>query len=104
MRTIRGLSRLLVVLASLGAIALGFARSASASTAVIPVGGSSGSPVPAPAPATVIHTVLVGGMPGWQIALIAVATALVAAVAAVLADRTRATRRRLPRTAYPMTD
>lgn len=86
------------MLASLGAITLGFARSASASTAVIPVGGSSGSPVPAPA--TVIHTV-VGGMPGWQIALIAVATALVAAVAAVLADRTRATRRRLPRTAYP---
>jgi hypothetical protein len=99
MRTIRGLSRLLVVLAGLGAIALGFARSASASTSVIPVGGSSGSPVPAPA--TVIHTVVVGGMPGWQIALIAVATALVAAVAAVLADRTRATRRRLPRTAYP---
>ena len=48
-----------------------------------------------------IHTVVVGGMPGWQIAVIAVATALVAAVAAVLADRTHATRRRLPRTAYP---
>jgi hypothetical protein len=34
-----------------------------------------------------------GGMPGWQITLIAVAAALVAATAAVLLDRTRASRR-----------
>jgi ABC-type enterobactin transport system permease subunit len=100
MRTIKGLTRLLVLLASLGASALGWASSASASTTVVPLGGSGGSP--APAPATVVHTLVVGGMPGWQIALIAVAAALVTAVAAVLADRTRATRRRLPRTAYPI--
>ena len=55
----------------------------------------------APAPATVVRTVVVGGMPGWQIALIAVSAAVVTAVSAVLADRTRTTRRRLPRTAYP---
>jgi hypothetical protein len=32
-------------------------------------------------------------MPGWQIALIAAAAALLAATVAVLADRTRAARR-----------
>jgi hypothetical protein len=47
---------------------------------------------PAPAPA-VPHTVVVGGMPGWQIALIAVGAALLAATVAVLADRARAARR-----------
>ena len=40
-----------------------------------------------------IHVVVVGGMPGWQIALIAVGTALLAATVAVLADRARAARR-----------
>ena len=34
-----------------------------------------------------------GGMPGWQITLIAVAAALAAATAAVVLDRTRASRR-----------
>ena len=34
-----------------------------------------------------------GGMPGWQITLIALAAALVAATAAVFLDRTRASRR-----------
>ena len=37
--------------------------------------------------------VTAGGMPGWQIALIAVAAALVTATAAVVLDRTRAGRR-----------
>jgi biopolymer transport protein ExbB/TolQ len=41
-----------------------------------------------------VHTVVVGGMPGWQIALIAMAAALFAAVSAVLAYRTRAARRK----------
>ena len=39
------------------------------------------------------HTVVLGGMPGWQIVLIAIGAALLAATAAVLADRARATRR-----------
>jgi len=39
-------------------------------------------PVPAPA-----HTVIIGGMPGWQIALIAAAAALAAATVAILVDR-----------------
>jgi hypothetical protein len=41
-----------------------------------------------------VHTVVVGGMPGWQIALIAAAAALVAATVAVLVNRARATRRK----------
>ncbi len=45
------------------------------------------------APGTVpVHTV-VGGMPGWQIALIAAGAALLAATVAVLADRARTARR-----------
>jgi hypothetical protein len=41
-----------------------------------------------------VHTVIVGGMPGWQIALIAAAAALIAATVAVLADRARTARRK----------
>ena len=55
-------------------------------------------PDPGPAgslPAPVIHTVVAGGMPGWQVALIAAVAALVAAVLAVLADRAWAARRRV---------
>jgi hypothetical protein len=39
--------------------------------------------------------VVTGGMPGWQITLIALSAALFAAVAAVLLDRARADRRRV---------
>jgi hypothetical protein len=42
---------------------------------------------------TAVHTVVTGGMPGWQITLIAVAASLLAATAAVLADRARASRK-----------
>ena len=94
MRTIKSLSRLGVVLASLAAIAVGFANGASASTAVIPVGGSGDATATDTGPVTVVHTVVVGGMPGWQIALIAVVAALVTAFAAVLVERTRMARRR----------
>ncbi len=34
-----------------------------------------------------VHVVSAGGMPGWQITLIAVATALITALAAVILDR-----------------
>jgi hypothetical protein len=40
------------------------------------------------------HTVVVGGMPGCQIALIATGAALLAVVLAVIADTARAARRR----------
>jgi hypothetical protein len=101
MSTIKSLSRLGAVLASLAVIAVSFAGSALASTSVIPVGGGSGSPDGATAPATVVHTVVVGGMPGWQIAAIAIAAALVTGIAAVLAERGRTARRRPVR---PLTD
>ena len=52
-----------------------------------PDAGGAADPPPAP-PAPVI-----GGMPGWQITLIAVGAALVAAALAVLADRARSARR-----------
>ena len=57
---------------------------------------------PAPVPPqihTVTRTVLASGMPGWQITLIAVSAALLAAVVAVLADRARAARRHVIATA-----
>jgi len=38
-----------------------------------------------------VRTIIIGGMPGWQIALIAIGAALLAATAAVLLDRARAT-------------
>jgi hypothetical protein len=41
-----------------------------------------------------VHTVTVGGTPGWQIALFMLAAAAAAAVVAVLADRMRIARRR----------
>jgi hypothetical protein len=40
------------------------------------------------------HTVVTGGMPGWQITLIAVGAALLAATVAVLLDRARAARQK----------
>jgi hypothetical protein len=50
------------------------------------------SPV-APVPAATVQVVSSGGMAGWQIALIAIGAALLAATAAVILDRARATRR-----------
>ena len=94
MRTIKSLSRLGAVLASLAVVAVSLAGSASASTTMIPVGGSGDATATDTGPVTVVHTVVVGGMPGWQIALIAVVAALVTAFAAVLVERARTARRR----------
>ena len=43
-----------------------------------------------------VHTVVVGGMPGWQIAAIAAAAAVLAAALAVAADRLLSARRAGP--------
>jgi len=53
-------------------------------------GGTAGwtSRVPAPA-----HAAVTSGMPGWQITLIAIGAALLAAAAALLLDRARMARR-----------
>jgi hypothetical protein len=55
---------------------------------VAPPGSNKHPPLP-----THVHTLVVGGMPGWQIALIAVGAAVLAAAVAVLLDRARAARR-----------
>jgi hypothetical protein len=55
-----------------------------------PVSGPGGASSAAPA---VTRIIVVGGMPGWQIALIAVGAALFAATLAVLAGRVRAAHR-----------
>jgi hypothetical protein len=92
--------RILTVLATPAGALLAFTAASPAALAdhVPPPGGGSGAvsgvartvpwpktpAVPAPPP---VHTVVVGGMPGWQIALIAAAAALAAATVAVLLDR-----------------
>jgi hypothetical protein len=108
MNPIRRIRRIAAVLASLAAGLAAFATPAFAS---VPHPGAGYTPVfarpvpppgtefkpsaPVPAPVrTVTHTFILGGMPGWQIALIAVGAALLAAAVAVLAYRALATRRK----------
>jgi amino acid transporter len=90
MNIITRLRRFAAVLTGLGVTMAAFATAASASTGMIPDnGGVDGGAGQAPVP----QAVVVSGMPGWQIALIA--AALAAAVTAVLLDRMRSARRRL---------
>jgi hypothetical protein len=84
-------SRLAPVLAAVfGLVAFGTTH---AFAAVHPedggIGGAPGSVTPVQ-----IHAAVTGGMPGWQVGMIAIGAALVAAVLAVRADRARALRRR----------
>jgi len=76
-----------IVLGSM--LALTAAAPAAFATRVPPVGNYSVVPAGPP----VVHTVTVGGTPGWQIALLAVGAAIVAAFIAVLLDRARTARR-----------
>ena len=99
MNIITRLRRFAAVLAGLGVTMAAFAAAAaaaSASTGVFPdSGGVDGGAGPVPVP----QAVVVGGMPGWQIALIAIGAAVAAAVTAVLLDRMRSARRQLSPTA-----
>ena len=61
---------------------------------VLPLPGDAG-PLPAHPVDPVVSTLVVGGMPGWQIALIVIAASLLAATAAVLAYRAWTIRVRL---------
>ena len=64
----------------------------AASARVVPIpDGPTGLPVHAPG--GTVQVITAGGMPGWQIVLIAVTAALVAAAAAVFLDRARAVHR-----------
>ena len=56
---------------------------------VPPAGGPAG-----PVQPVRVHTIVTGGMPGWQIALIAIGAALFAALAVTL-DRVRTAHRQL---------
>ena len=91
MNPVRHIRRLAGVLAGLAAAMLAFAAAAPAALA------SGPRPLPPirekhpPLPAHPhVHTVVTGGMPGWQITLIAIGAALLAATVAVLLDRARA--------------
>jgi hypothetical protein len=104
MNPIRHIRRLAGVLAGLACAWLGLAVAA-------PVAFAGASPTPGPAgyitpgaeppgwhppgyqAQVPVHTVVIGGMPGWQITLIAVGAALLAATAAVLVYRAWASRR-----------
>ena len=102
MNHIRNVRRVAGALAGLACAWLGLAMAAPAAFAGThptpgPAGfvtpGAPGYPAPRPQPLPVqVHTVVVGGMPGWQITLIALGAALFAATAAVLASRTWAAR------------
>ena len=88
------LRRLIAALAAVTCGVLAWAAVPAASAAVIPVPGAGADygPVPA-APMSPVRVITAGGMPGWQITLIALAAALAAATAAVVLDRARAGRR-----------
>jgi hypothetical protein len=84
--------RTLTALATLAGALLAFTAGAPAAFASrMPPPEQTAGPVPAPPQ---VHTVVVGGgMPGWQITLIAAAAALATAAVAVLLDRARAARK-----------
>jgi len=89
MKPIRSIRRFAGLLAGLIGTAVAFSAAAPAALAMNapPPGTSEVTPVP-PAPVTLVA----GGMAGWQITLIALGAALLAATLAVLVDRVRARR------------
>ena len=115
MKPIRHLRRLAAAVAGLACAWLGLAVVApaafAASSVPPPSGGSARITLPSEPPGwnkhpplpvghvvgpmhkVPVHTVVVGGMPGWQIALITIGAALLAATAAVLASRAWTARR-----------
>jgi hypothetical protein len=58
----------------------------------VPAPGGPAAPVQPP---RVVHTIVAGGTPGWQIALIAIGAAIFAAALAVTLDRARTTHRQV---------
>ncbi len=94
MNHVRFIRRAVSVVAAAGASFLGFILFAPSAFAMVvrPISdGSSAAAPPQPAP-TVVHTIVAGGMAGWQITVIAVAAALLTATIAVFTDRARSHR------------
>jgi hypothetical protein len=90
MATIRPIPRPAGLLAAASIVlAASVAAAPAASAERVPPPGLGDSAVSR----TVVHTITVGGTPGWQITLIAIAAALAAAAIAVVLDRVRAARR-----------
>jgi hypothetical protein len=81
-----------IMLAGLGGAVLAFTAAAAPALATVPPPDPDGTTV---VPPLATHTVVTGGMPGWQITFIAIGAALFAAVVAVLADRAWVARRRV---------
>jgi len=103
MNRIRHTRRVAAVLTGLAGALLAFAGAAPAALArptpphppgwpPLPPGWNKHPPLP-PRHVHHVYTVVVGGMPGWQIALIAAGVALLAATAAVVVYRAWAGRR-----------
>ena len=82
--------RTFAAVATLAGAVLAFAAAPAAFAENVPPPGEGSGFAPPPPPVRVIAE---GGMPGWQIILIALAAALVAATIAVLLDRVRAAHR-----------
>jgi hypothetical protein len=109
MNRIPHIRRFATALAGLASALLAFAVAAPAALAiplpprsgqhvrfppVNPPGWNKHPPLPQ-AHTVIVHTIPGGGMPGWQITLIAAGAALLAAVLAVLVDRARAARQHI---------
>jgi hypothetical protein len=91
-RSLPPVRRLAGTLATLAATLLAATAAAPAAFArpLPPMGhDQTGQPPP-------VHTIVIGGMPGWQITLIAIAAALAAAAITLFLDRARAARRHKP--------
>src|SRR5690348_7399293 len=110
MNRIRHIRRLAATLAGLAGALLAFAGAAPAALAKpappLPPGWNKHPPLPPgwwqllnhqplpPGHIYQVHTIVIGGMPGWQITLIAIGAALLAATTAVVVYRARATHRK----------
>jgi len=85
-----------LVLAGIAVTLLNVAVTLPASaSSVRPLPPNDPGPLPADPVDPVVRTLVVGGTPGWQIALIAIAASLLAATAAVLVYRAWTIRVRL---------
>lgn len=108
-RIIRTIRRTACAMAGLAGALLALTFTASAAFAYkLPPSGGGGATTPATLPTlppgsnkhppplhAATHTAVIGGMPGWQITLIAIASAVLAAALAVTVDRILAKRRRV---------
>lgn len=97
MNRIRNIGRIVRILTGLAVLGAAFAVAPAALASIPPPGGSAPYTPVAPQQA---HAAAAVGMAGWQIALIAVGAAILAAAVTVFLDRVWA--RRHPLAATPM--